>query len=168
MKKFLLRYETVAVTVIALFCIIFLVQTFEYGRRAGLFPRLISWVVLFLILVFIVSRLRRFWKSRGAPSPEETRSECVTKADQPQGMKWTLTFALAMGFCILLYLVGFGPATVCYLSAHIYLAGYRKGRVIIVYALAVGVIMVAFGYLFQIPLPEGILVELIKEYLPEL
>ena len=165
MKKYLWRYETLAVGAIGLFSVIFLIQTYDYGRKAALFPRLVCCIVLFLILFFIVSRLRRMLKKRSVPSQEEpVRKEVITEAGQTPGLKWTLTFGLAMGFCLLMYLIGFGPATVCYLAVHTYLAGYRKCKVIFLFALAVGAIMVFFGRLFQIPLPEGILVGMIRQY----
>jgi FtsH-binding integral membrane protein len=169
MKKYLWRYEAVAVSAIGVFCVIFLVQTYNYGHKAALFPRLVCFFVLFLILFFIVSRLRRMLKRRGVPSQDEPiQAEGITEAGQPQGVKWTLTFGLAMGFCLLMYLIGFGPATVCYLAVHTYLAGYRKVKMLFLYALAVGAIMVFFGYLFKIPLPEGILVGMVMQYLQNL
>lgn len=165
MKKYLWRYETLAVSAIGLFCIIFLIQTYDYGRRAALFPRLVCLIVLFLILFFLFSRLRRMLKKGGVPSQEGVvRTEVITEAGQPTGLKWTLTLGLAMGFCFLIYLIGFGPATVCYLAVHTHLAGYRKRKVTFLFALAVGAIIVSFGRLFQIPLPEGILVGMIKQY----
>jgi FtsH-binding integral membrane protein len=165
MKKYLWRYETLAVGAIGLFCVIFLTQTYDYGRKAALFPRLVCFIVLFLILFYIFSRLRRMLKKGAVPSQEEpVRTEARTEAGQPQGLKWTLTFGLAMGFCLLMYLIGFGPATVCYLAVHTYLAGYRKRKVIFVFALAVGAIIVFFGRLFKIPLPDGILVGMIMPY----
>jgi hypothetical protein len=165
MKKYLWRYETVAVSAIGLFCAYFLVQTYNYGHKAALFPRLVCSIVLFLILVFIISSLRRRSK-RGEVSSQAkpVRTEGIAEAGQPQGVKWTLTFGLAMGFCLLMYLIGFGLATFCYLALHTRLAGYRKGKVIFFFALAVAGIMVFFGGLFHISLPEGILVTMIMQY----
>lgn len=165
MKKYLWRYETLAVSAIGLFCVIFLIETYNYGRKAALFPRLVCFIVLFLILFFIFSRLRRLLKKEAVSAHKEpVRTEVITEVGQLQEVRWTLTFSLAMGFCLLMYLIGFGPATVCYLAAHTYLAGYRKRRVIFLFAVAVGGIIVFFGHLFKIPLPDGILVGMIRQY----
>ncbi len=164
MRKFLSRYETVAVGAICAFSALFLVQTYDYGRRAALFPRAISILVLFLILCFIFSRIRRMFKEKRSPSKEVPhRAEGAGEAGQRQGVKWILSFGGAIGFCILMYLIGFGLATVCYVAAHTYWAGYRRHKVTFMYALALGIMMVLIGYLFMIPLPQGILVEMISE-----
>lgn len=165
MKKYLWRYETLAVTVIGVFCVVFLIQTYHYGRKAALFPRLVSSMVLFLILFFILSRLRRILQKGVLSSPEElVRTKGTAEAGQPHGLKWTFTFGLAMVFFLLMYLIGFGPATVCYLVMHTRLAGYRRFMVIFLFALAVGGSMVFIGNLFHIPLPEGIVVDLMIRY----
>ncbi len=164
MRKYLWRYETVAVGAIFAFSALFLIQTYNYGRRAALFPRAISIFVLFLILFFIFSRARRMFKEK-EPSSKEVprRAEGPREAGQRQGVKWTVSFGGAIGFCILMYLIGFGLATVCYVAAHTHWAGYRRHKVTFTYALVLGIIMVLIGYLFMIPLPQGILVEMILE-----
>lgn len=158
MKKWLFQFETVAVAVIGIFSAVFLVQTYDYGRRAGLFPRLISWTVLVLILIFVVSRVRRAWGRSKEAAPAKPVG-ALDKAGRPAGVKWTLSFGLALAYCLLVYLIGFGPATFGYLLAHIQLAGNRRRAIAAVYALVVAAIMVLMGTFFKIPLPQGILVE---------
>ncbi len=170
MIRYLWKFETVAVGAIGAFSLLFLIQTYNYGRRAALFPRLISGIVLFLILFFIASRVRRLLKikRKGATAAESLPAKGEAVADSSQRVKWTLTFGAAIGFCILMYLIGFGPATAFYLATHIYLAGYRKLKVIFLYALALGAMMVFIGHLFKVPLPEGIFVEPILVYVQDL
>jgi len=168
MIRYLWKFETVAVGAIGAFSLLFLIQTYTYGRRAALFPRLISWIVLFLILFFIASRVLRLLKRKGATDAEPLPAKGAAAADSSQRVRWTVTFGAAIGFCILMYLIGFGPATAFYLATHIYLAGYRKLKVIFLYALALGAMMVFIGYLFKVPLPEGIFVEPILEYVQDL
>ncbi len=169
MNKHVWRYEALAAGVIGVFCTIFLIQTYDYGRKAALFPRLMCFTVLFLLVFFIVSRIRRFLKMKQAPpQQDQVTAEGAAEADSLHVVKWPLTFGLAIGFCLLMTLIGFGPATVCYLAAHTYIAGYRKGKVIFLFALAVGAIMVFLGRLFKIPLPEGILVGMVMQYLQNL
>jgi hypothetical protein len=164
MRKYLMRFETVAVGAIGLFSALFFIQTYNYGRRAALFPRIISLLVLFLILVFIISRIHRVLKKKRASSKEEpVWAEGVAKVKKPQGVNWPLTFGGGIGFCILMYFIGFGLSTVCYMVTHTYLAGYRKHKIIFLYALALGVTMVLIGYAFMIPLPKGVLVEMISD-----
>ena len=169
MKKYLMRFETMAVGTIGLFSVLFLIQTYNYGRRAALFPRIMSLTVLILILFYIFSRIRWMLKKKGALSKKEpVRAGVVVKADQHQGVNWPLTFGAGIGFCILMFLIGFGMSTVCYIATHTYLAGYRKHKVIFLYALAMGVMMVLIGYAFMIPLPKGVLVEMISAHIQNL
>lgn len=164
MKKYLMRFETVAVGTIGLFSALFFIQTYNYGRRAALFPRIVSLMVLILVLFYIFSRIRRMLKKKGTLSKKEpVQAGVVAQADQPQGVNWTLTFGAGIGFCILMFLIGFGLSTVCYMVTHTYLAGYRKHKIIFLYALAMGVTMVLIGYAFMIPLPKGVLVEMISD-----
>jgi hypothetical protein len=87
----------------------------------------------------------------------EVRSE----VSQAGGINWLLTLSAATGFFVLIYLVGFGPSTFFYVTAHLYLAGYRRHRVIFLFALAMAIVIFLTGYLFTIPLPEGVLVQMI-------
>ena len=158
MNKEVWWYEMVAAAVIGVFCTYFLIETYTYGPKAALFPRLICFFVLFLSVIFFVSRIRRFLKMK-ALSASETQTK-KQDAESHESVKWFLTFGLAIGFCILMTLIGFGPAAVCYLALHSYMAGYRKIKVILIVALIVAAAMVLFGRMFNIPLPEGILFEM--------
>jgi uncharacterized membrane protein YfcA len=163
MRDQLLKLETFAVGTIAVFSALFLLQTYEYGRRAALFPKLVSFTILFLTGCFLVSRLRRAIKrQRTEVKKKETIPvEVESEATQPAGVHWLLTLSAATGFFVLIYLVGFGPATFFYVATHLSLAGYRRHSVIALFALAMAIIIVGTGYLFTIPLPEGVLVEMI-------
>ncbi len=160
MKGYWLRFETFAVGVIGVFSGLFLFQTYQYGRRAALFPRIISGAVLFLTRFFIGSRIRRIKKQKGLPSEKKRhRMPVETEVAAAQGINWLLTLAAATGFFVLIYFIGFGGATFFYVTTHLYLSGYREHKVIFGFALAMAILMVGSGYLFSIPLPWGVLVE---------
>jgi len=159
MREQLLKFETFAVGTIAVFSGLFLLQTYQYGRRAALFPRVVSFTILFLTGFFIVSRIRRAMVK--PPAKKETTRIVQSEITQAGGVHWLLTLSAATGFFVLIYLVGFGPSTFFYVTAHLYLAGYRRHRVIFLFALAMAIVIFLTGYLFTIPLPEGVLVPMI-------
>jgi hypothetical protein len=160
MKASWFRLEIIAVGTIAVFSALFLLQTYDYGRRAALFPRLISVTILFLTAVFIVSRLGRGLKRAAATQRENLRPE-VGSETRAGGISWLLALAAASGFSALIYLIGFGFATFAYVATHLYLAGYRRHIVVFFFARAMAAVMVFTGYLFNIQLPRGVLVEMI-------
>ena len=143
MRGRLAAFEALAVGVIAVFASLFLFQTYHYGHRAALFPRAISVAILFLIGVFVVSRLRA----------------AVVKPQPDTGTphSWLLAFGVVTGFVVSIYLVGFAVSTFVYVATHLYLAGYRRHGVIFSFALAMAVGIAAAGYVFAIPLPSGVL-----------
>jgi hypothetical protein len=162
MREYLLKFETVAVATIAGFSGLFLFQTYQYGHRAALFPRVVSLTVLFLTGFFIVSRLRRAMaKQKSAAKEEPARVKIAGELDRAAGVNWLVTLSAATAFFILIYLVGFGLATFIYVAAHLYLAGYRRHSVVFLFAMAMAVLIVGTGYLFSIPLPQGLLVQMI-------
>jgi hypothetical protein len=163
MKKSQLRFEVATIAGIGLFAAVFLIRTYDYPRRAALFPRGISIIILFLLLLFIASRVRRYLKKKGA-SAKEAPSQTAEGEDsgRRQAMPWILTFGIAAGFLILIYLIGFAVAALCYLVTHIYLTGYRNHKVVWLYALVIGMALISFEYLFAVSLPKGILVEMIR------
>ncbi len=163
MKKYLLRFETFAVGAIALFSGLFLYQTYQYGRRAALFPRIISLTVLFLTAVFFYSRVRRIRKQTGASETTVIDTNSGRSCDGAEKVSWIVTLSVATAFLVLIYLIGFGPATFFYVPAHLYISGYRRHKVIFGFALAMAILMVGSGYLFSIPLPQGVLIESILE-----
>lgn len=159
MREHSLKFETFAVGAIALFSGLFFLQTYQYGRRAALFPRVVSLTILFLTGVFIVSRIRRAMVK--PPSKKETASVVQSEISQARGVNWLLTLSAATGYCALIYLIGFGPATFFYVVTHLYLAGYPRRTVTFLFALAMAIIIVVTGYLFTVPLPEGLLMEML-------
>jgi hypothetical protein len=161
MKASWFRLETIAVGTIAVFSALFLLQTYDYGRRAALFPRLISVTILVLTALFIVSRLRRGLKRGAAAQRESLRAE-VRSETRGGGISWLLALAAASGFSALIYLIGFGFATFVYIATHLYLAAYRRHIVVFLFALAMAAVMVLTGHLFNIQLPRGVLVEMIR------
>ena len=162
MRSHLLKFEAFAVAIIAIFSGVFLLQTYEYGRRAALFPRVVSITVLSLTGFFIVSRLRRATINKNVPAKESpARTEIGDEANQSAGVNWLAALGVAIGFFVLIYLVGFGPATLIYVSAHLYMAGYRRHGLIFLFAIAMAILVVATAYLFAVPVPGGMLVDMI-------
>jgi uncharacterized membrane protein YfcA len=164
MKKSQLRFEIAAIAGIALFSGIFLVRTYDYNYRAALFPRLVSYTVLILLLYYVFSRVRRYLKERKESTAKEVtpQTEEGAETEERRGMSWVVAFGIAIGFLILIYLTGFAVAAVCYMAAHIYLTGYRNHKIVLLYALFIGIALVSFEYLFDISLPKGILFEMIR------
>jgi hypothetical protein len=158
MRASVIKMETIAVGTIAVFSAVFLLQTYAYGRRAALFPRLVSLTILLLTGIFIVSRIRKALKRKTVAAEEESVG-VVSEAARAGGMNWLVALSAATGFCALIYLIGFGPSTFIYVSSHLYLAGYRRHSVVFLFALAMAAVVIVTAYLFNIQLPGGVLFE---------
>jgi hypothetical protein len=164
MREHLRKFETFAVGTIAVFSGLFLFQTYDYGRRAALFPRVVSITVLFLTGFFIISRIRKAMaKQKTALKEQPVTVEIVSEVNEAGGVNWLLTLSSATAFFVLIYFVGFGLSTFVYVATHLYLAGDRRHSVIFSFAIAMAIIIVGTGYLFNISLPEGVLVQMIAE-----
>jgi hypothetical protein len=161
MKASWFRLEIIAIGTIAIFSALFLLQTYDYGRRAALFPRLISVTILFLTAIFVVTRVRRGMKRAPAAPRESPRAE-VGSESRAGGISWLLALAAATGFSALIYLIGFCFSTLVYVASHLYLAGYRRHGVVFLFAVAMAALVAVTGYLFNIQLPRGVVVEMIR------
>jgi hypothetical protein len=64
---------------------------------------------------------------------------------------------------VFIYFIGFAAATFFYVAAHLYLAGYHRHQVVWAFAAAMAITMLGTAYLFAIPLPQGLVVDMILE-----
>lgn len=165
MKKITLTLETVMIITLIFLVSASLYRSFDFTRMSALFPKLVSITILVLFGLLIVTRI--YSRDKGEESESEGAVECQREGDlKPQPIDrrihWSMSFFIMLGYLALIFLLGFGLSTIAYGLAFSYIAGYRKHKVIYPYALAMAVIIImVFGKFFQIPLPEGLIFELI-------
>lgn len=162
------NYEFALLIIIGGLAVSFFAQTFTYpGTIAGLFPRIVSTIVILMVLFLLVAKFRS--KSAASESDEEllddeevgTWGKSVSKHALPV-MNWKISVLLMLGYFVLIYLIGFGIGTFLYAVAIPLLLQYKNKLVAVVFALVTAVaLIVLFGTLFYVPLPQGLIFELL-------
>ena len=164
MIKRFLSFETVMIAGILLFSGLFFGWTYTFPETAALLPRLVSFVMICLALLYIVIKVVEAKKPQDSRQRKEKfgQEESEGRSDLNQGISWQISSLLMFGFMVLIYLLGFGPATfICGVMVP-YLLGYRNYMVAVPFAAGMtAIIVLGFGKLFMIPLPVGLLWEFI-------
>jgi len=166
MKKQYLNLETGMIVAMLLFGGIFFGSTYTFPETAALLPRIISSFMLFSVLLYIV--VKRFG-SKKPPAAQQQKEqvkpeERAEKSNRSQGINWYISSLLMFCFFALVYLTGFEFATFAYGAIIPYLLGYRNYKMIFLFATGMtAIIILVFGRLFMIPLPAGLLWELLSK-----
>ena len=149
--------ELLVAAVFGIFAAAFLAQTWSYNPTAALFPRIVSAAVVLLVVYLIFGRLLATRLKEPQPKGPQPASGDSSSAAAPV-LNWPVAVVSFVAYFLLIYLAGFGIATLLYGLAMPYLMGYRNRPVTIAFALSLSlVLVVGFGQLFSVPLPEGIL-----------
>lgn len=129
----------------------FLVLSWDLGRTAALFPRLVASASLALLAFAIVSELMGNAKARN-----KSREAVSTAA--ADAIPWPLALTVQVGYLALVVLLGFSLATLIYLAGAPLQMRYRRWAVLVPFAILLTAAVVAsFSYLFHVRLPEGLL-----------
>ena len=153
--------ELLVAAVFGIFAAAFLAQTWSYNPTAALFPRIVSAAVVLLVVYLISGRLLAARPKGPRPASGDSSSAAAPEAPQRPAtpvLNWPAALVSFVAYFLLIYLVGFGIATLFYGLAMPYLMGYRNRLVTIAFALSLSLALVlGFGRLFSVPLPKGIL-----------
>ncbi len=162
------NFEFALLVIIGGLAVAFLAQTFTYpGVITGLFPRIVSTIVILMVLFLLVVKFR----STGATSESDEEQmgdeeigawgKASSERTHPM-MQWKISVLLMLAYFVLIYLIGFGIGTFLYAVAIPFLLQYKNRLVTVVFALVTSVaLIVLFGTLFYVPLPQGLIFELL-------
>jgi len=137
--------------ILGAFAASFLVQSWELGQTAAMFPRLVAGASLALLALVTAFELM------GKGSARKKPLEAVTTR-APDAILWPVALAVQIGYIALVVLVGFSLATLIYLMGSPLQMRYRRWGVLGAFAILLTATVVAsFTYLFHVRLPEGLL-----------
>ncbi len=161
----LVTMDTIFLVFLALTAIVFLVQAYGLNPLAGNLPKIISWIMLVLVAYLLVGKVRDAFKpSQVAAS---TRSKSKTESEEPgvgRRIPWYVTFAAILLYPALLGIVGFPASTFVLLTGLSTLLGLKPLHGLIFGVLGTVALYALFVMQFQVPLPDGLILETIRGY----
>lgn len=123
-----------------------LVTSLGYPTRVGMFPILVSSVMI----LFIAWRLSPVWLRRASPVG---RVDVGMPRISPGSMSWHWTMVAMITYFLAMMLIGFLPATAIFVAAIPFMVGYRSRLVILIFAVAVTVSVAIFARFLGVILP---------------
>ncbi len=134
---------------------IFFIQTFHYRFAAGFFPRIVNSVMACLCFYRLGKNL---WGGSFGQTAKTEKTEEGTK-----GLQWYWSFIITAFYFGVIYLIGFVWGTGLFLLTFPLAAGYKRWTIVIIVAVFTAILTeFSFSLFLQIPLPEGLLLSLIK------
>ena len=104
-----------------------------------------------------------FKNSSAEPSGKEAGESKETAEGAPGMGRWYAVVGSIIVYMGLIFLIGFGAASLVFGIALPYYGGYRRMKVVIPVALGMTIGLVVIGRLFNIPLPEGLWTALLQQ-----
>ena len=143
MEKFQKKY--IAVLIIYIVTFSFFIQSFSMVKDSGLFPRVISGVLIFLNTLYALEIYR------GIDNKKKKKDDIVTS-------KLVGIIALSALYVVVVNFLGYVITTLIYLPATMkYLGITNKKVIVLVSVISVVVIYLCFVILLDVPIPTGIL-----------
>lgn len=143
MEKFQKKY--IAVLLIYVVTFSFFIQSFSMVRDAGLFPRLISGILIFLNTLYAIEIYR------GIDNKKKKKDDIVTS-------KLIGIITLSALYVIVVNFLGYVVTTLIYLPVTMKYLGITNKKIIIFSSvISVVVIYLCFVVLLDVPIPMGIL-----------
>lgn len=143
MEKFQKKY--IAVLIIYIVTFSFFIQSFSMVKDSGLFPRLISGVLIFLNTLYALEIYR------GIDNKKKKKDDIVTS-------KLVGIIALSALYVVVVNFLGYVITTLIYLPATMKYLGITNKKVIVLASvISVVVIYLCFVVLLDVPIPTGIL-----------
>ena len=153
-----------AAVIIGVISAAFLMMTGDLGRTAALFPKILSVTIIVLVVVYIGVQIYLGFKNSSAePSGKEAGESKETAEGAPGMGRWYAVVGSIIVYMGLIFLIGFGAASLVFGIALPYYGGYRRMKVVIPVALGMTIGLVVIGRLFNIPLPEGLWTALLQQ-----
>ena len=157
MRKYL-KPDLIIPAIFFLFSSVFFVMTFDYSAIASRFPRAISFLVMALTLWYIAAALLRTRKEIKAGTFVEPEKKAAFSFKEKQ---WFYYFFAMIGYVILINFVGFVGATFIFTFGIAYIIGYKRLLNNFLFAAILTAIVYGLARWVMIPLPKGILLQLI-------
>jgi hypothetical protein len=152
-----------AAVIIGVISAAFLMMMGDLGRTAALFPKILSVTIIALVVVYIGVQVYLGFKNPPAESSGKEAGEKKERAEGAHKMgRWYVIVGSIIVYMGMITLIGFGEASLVFGIALPYYGGYRRMKVVIPVALGMTIGLVVIGRLFNIPLPEGLWMNLLQ------
>jgi hypothetical protein len=174
-----LNLEFVFLVALALYGLSFIRESRNLNPTAAAFPQWVAALVLLFVGIRLGSSIYRYYRPRAGevPSPDaaETAPGIVLEEIKPgqEGVvelpakptHWCITVLLMGLLFIAIGVLGFPVSSLLFLFGASLLMGYRKTRVVLLYSFVMtGFLFGMLIWFFQIPIPGGLLIKLIRGY----
>ena len=143
MEKFQKKY--IAVIIISIVTFSFFIQSFSLVKDAGLFPRLISGILIFLNTLYALEIYR------GIDNKKKKKDDMLPN-------KLIGIIVLSTLYVIIVNFLGYVITTLIYLPVTMRYLGIKNNKIILLSSvISVTVIYLCFVTLLDVPIPTGIL-----------
>ncbi len=168
----LVNMDNIFLVVLALVAAVFLVQSYQLNPLAGNLPKIISWIMLGLIAFLLYGKVRDLVRT---PKEEVPAKEVESDAAANEGaaasrgaahhtLPWFVTFVLIGLYPVLLVVVGFPAGSLIFLTGLSWLLGLKPLHALLFGVLGSVALVFLFVNMFQVPLPDGLVLESIRGY----
>ena len=149
------RLEILLLAVLGGFAVVFLFLSKDYNPTAALFPRYVAIASLVFLVGTRIAGRERGLKPATTSSPEHS-AEHVVAGFSPRSLPRIL--AVQGAYVFLIYLLGFFPATLLFLSIAPLQLGFKRRGIVLVHGIAMTLALAgSFLWLFEVQLPAGAL-----------
>jgi hypothetical protein len=168
----LVTMDNIFLVVLVMVAIVFLVQSYQLNPLAGNLPKIISWIMLGLIAFLLYGKAREVVKAskEAAPAKElQSRAASSEGAASSRGvarrtLPWFVTFVLILLYPVFLVVIGFPAGTFIMLTGLSWLLGLKPLHALLFGVLGSVALVFLFVNMFQVPLPDGMILESIRGY----
>jgi hypothetical protein len=162
----LFTVDTIFLMALAATSLVFLVQAYGLNPLAGNLPKIVSWIMLALIAFLLFGKLRDYKKASQAPvQAEESEADPAATGTAPaHTLPWFVTFVLVGLYPVTLVIIGFPAGTVVFLTGVSLILGLKPLHALLFGVFGTIALWFLFVYTFQVPMPDGIILETIRGY----
>ncbi len=158
--------DNIFLVVLAMASIVFLIQSYQLNPLAGNLPKIISWIMLALVAFLLYGKVRELITTSKEPVPIGTVEQSGSASEVPvkHTLPWFVTFVLIGLYPVSLVVIGFPAATFVFLMGLSWLLGLKPLHALLFGVLGSVALVFLFVNMFQVPLPDGIILESIRGY----
>lgn len=161
----LVTMDTIFLVFLALTAIVFLVQAYGLNPLAGNLPKIVSWIMLGLVAYLLFGKVRDAFKPSLIAMPAKPKATTDSQeAVAGRTLPWYVTFVLIGLYPVLLGIIGFPASTFILLTGLSALLGLKPLHALVFGILGAAALYALFIMQFQVPLPDGIILETIRGY----
>ncbi len=162
----LFTMDTIFLVVLTATSVVFMVQAYGLNPLAGNLPKIVSWIMLGLIAFLLFGKVRDYQKASQAPAhaEESEGNPAATEAAPAHTLPWFVTFVLIGLYPISLVIIGFPATTLVFLTGVSFILGLKPLHALLFGVIGTIALWFLFVYTFQVPMPDGIILETIRGY----